>query len=96
MYNRLLMRDASAGRIECSANCVVTGEPYAVTVSTAGLLAYRGGALMQTAFPELPTDEREFLISGTSPDGWEKLFPNGCITADLSMCEAHYVDYDAS
>ena len=77
MYHKLLMRDASAGRIECSANCVVTGEPYAVTVSTAGLLAYRGGALMQICFPELPAEEREFLISGMSPDGWDKTFPSG-------------------
>ncbi len=76
MYNRLLMRDASAGRIECSANCVVTGQPYAVTVSTAGLLAYRGGALMQNCFPDLPAEEREFLISGTSPDGWKEIFPS--------------------
>jgi hypothetical protein len=28
------------------------------------------------AFPELAKEDREFLISGTSPEGWKMLF--GC------------------
>lgn len=34
----------------------------------AGVRAYKRGALMQDAFSFLPSDEREFLISGLTPD----------------------------
>ena len=55
-------------------SCVVTGKPFTVKVPAAGLFAYRNGAFIQDAFPTLSKDEREFLISGTSPEGWEQIF----------------------
>lgn len=42
-----------------------------------GLKAYKAGALMQHAFPMLNDDEREFLISGITPEVWNKLFGKG-------------------
>ena len=36
--------------------------------------AMEGGALIQDAIPDISSDDREFLISGMSPEGWEKLF----------------------
>jgi hypothetical protein len=63
------------GRIRLSGPCVVTGLEYSVVVSREGALAYfEGGVTAREAFPELPKEEREFLISGTSPSGWRKLF----------------------
>jgi hypothetical protein len=48
---------------------------HSVVVSWVGALAYfQGGANAQEAFTELPKEDREFLISGTSPDGWQTLF----------------------
>lgn len=42
----------------------------------AGLMRYRAGALMQDAFPFLTNEEREFLISGTTPEEWNALYPD--------------------
>jgi hypothetical protein len=33
------------------------------------------GAYVQDAFPTLSAEEREFLISGTTPEAWAKMFP---------------------
>ena len=34
----------------------------------------RGTALIQDAMPELCLDDREFLISGVTPEEWEAVF----------------------
>lgn len=33
------------------------------------------GMLIQLAMPHLKPEEREFLISGTTPEDWNELFP---------------------
>lgn len=38
-----------------------------------GAEEYKKGALMQNAFPFLSAEEREFLISGTTPEEWDKI-----------------------
>ena len=38
------------------------------------LWASGGGALIQDAFPELNADQREFLMSGATPEEWEAMF----------------------
>ena len=64
-------------RIRLSGPCVVTGREHSVVVSREGVLAYfERGVNAREAIPELPKEEREFLISGTSPEGWEMLFGN--------------------
>jgi hypothetical protein len=72
------------GRVRLSGQCVVTGKPYSVVVSAQGVSDYYcNGTNVAKAFPELPPSEREFLISGTSPEGWIQLFgvPNPASTA---------------
>ena len=54
--------------------CIVTGDEYSVQVPMEGFERYSGGAPIQEAFPDLPAQDREFLISGTSPVGWTQLF----------------------
>jgi len=54
--------------------CIVTFKPYSVTVKAAELFAYRRGALAQNAFKSLSVEDREFLISGSSPEGWKQLW----------------------
>jgi len=56
--------------------CVVTGKPHSVTLPAEGLFRYRQGAYIQDALPELSTGDREFLISGFSPEGWKQMFGN--------------------
>jgi len=57
--------------------CIVTGESYSVQVPMDGFDRYSSGAPIQDAFPQLPAEDREFLISGTSPVGWTELFGDG-------------------
>ena len=62
-------------RVRLSGRCVVTGKPYYVVVPSSGAIEYfERGRNIAEAFPDLPKPEREFLISGTSPEGWIQLF----------------------
>ena len=54
--------------------CRVCGEASTVTVPQEGYDAWRKGAYVQDAFPEMLADERELLISGTHPVCWDLLF----------------------
>lgn len=56
--------------------CLITKKSYSVTVSGEGLHKYRRGAYIQDAFPELSAEDREFLITGYSPEGWKIVFPD--------------------
>jgi len=57
--------------------CFVTGREYQTTgIITARMIHdYQNGAHVQHAFPDLSAGDREFIISGTSPEGWKILFP---------------------
>lgn len=39
-----------------------------------GLEKYEAGAPIQVAFPRLTDDEREFLMTGITPDEWAAIF----------------------
>lgn len=54
--------------------CVVTGKEQRVTVKATDLFRYRQGAYIQECFPYLSAAEREFLMTGTSDEGWKILF----------------------
>lgn len=56
--------------------CVVTGKEQRVTVKAPDLFRYRQGGYVQDCFPYLSKEDREFLISGTSGEGWKELFGN--------------------
>lgn len=34
----------------------------------------RSGMMVQEAFPDLTDDQREFLLSGSTPEEWDELF----------------------
>lgn len=44
-------------------------------ITQSQLDAYRRGALIQEAFPDLPMAEREFILSGITPEEWLQVFP---------------------
>ncbi len=54
--------------------CVVTRNYYAVEVPGHELYNYRQGKLIQEAMPSVSPEDREFLMSGLSPEGWKKTF----------------------
>ena len=77
MYTNLRVIIQADGQVRLTGPCVVTGLEHSVVVSREGALAYfQHGVTACEAFPELAKEEREFLISSTSPDGWRKLFGN--------------------
>jgi hypothetical protein len=52
--------------------CNGTVAPF--TIHTEDYEAWRQGALIQNAFPELPLEIREMMISGMCPKCWDKTF----------------------
>jgi len=44
---------------------------------TTGELERDQGALIQNVYPQLNADEREFLITGITPELWTKIFGSG-------------------
>jgi hypothetical protein len=54
--------------------CIVTGEEYRVEAKRQSFFEYLDGALIQDAFNYLNADDREFLLSGYSPEGWNQIF----------------------
>jgi len=56
--------------------CFHTKKPYSVKIPGHELYAYRQGGLIQDTLKSVNRDDREFLISGYSPDGWKQLFGN--------------------
>jgi len=43
-------------------------------ITTDQINAWLNGDLIQSAMPNLTPDQREFLISGITPEEWEKCF----------------------
>lgn len=43
-------------------------------ITQAQMDAWRGGELVQNAFPNLSPSEREFLMTGITPDEWDRMF----------------------
>jgi hypothetical protein len=56
--------------------CPLSGENKRqdIPVTQEQLDAWRSGALIQNAMPHLSADEREFIMTGITPDVWEELF----------------------
>ena len=50
--------------------CTFTGKPYSVTVLGSELFVYNQTGSI-TSFASLSLSDREFIISGTSPEGWD-------------------------
>jgi hypothetical protein len=41
------------------------------------LARFKQGALVQDAFPSLTPDQREFILTGITPEEWNELFKEG-------------------
>lgn len=46
-----------------------------LAVTQEQLDAYKAGALLQDAFPDLPAEDREFIKTGITPEEWAAQFP---------------------
>lgn len=54
--------------------CWITDKIYRVEVDIIKHRLWQGGRLIQDVFPEMPVDEREFLISSFTPAEFEATF----------------------
>lgn len=62
-------------KVRITGLCVFTGKPHSLVVGLSGLRKVHAGGRLATCMPELTADEREFLMSGISPTGWDDTFP---------------------
>ncbi len=46
-----------------------------ISVTESQIRAWEQGGLIQDVMPELSADDREFIISGCTPEEFDKLFP---------------------
>lgn len=53
--------------------CPICGKEWELIVSTDGYLAWKNGALIQQALPDMSNNEREMLISGMHGDCYDSL-----------------------
>ena len=53
--------------------CFHCGERAQVKVLKGDFDRWQGGELIQRAFPEMPADQREMLITGTHPACWDAM-----------------------
>jgi len=47
-----------------------------IPVTQEQLDAWQGGELIQNAMPNISPDDREFLMTGLTPDDWNEMFPD--------------------
>ena len=64
--------------VKIEGHCVVTKQPYSVSVLGEELYKWlEGKQLIQHCFnSDVSGDTREFLMTGISPDGWDIMFPS--------------------
>ena len=63
------------GKVYFTKECNVTKEEYSVSIPLLAYMTWRQEKkLIQTVFPEMSQEDREFLISGTTPAEWEKMW----------------------
>jgi hypothetical protein len=51
--------------------------PMSIDAYTQGFYAWKHGELIQNAFPTLSAADREFILSGITPEEWEDTFGSG-------------------
>lgn len=72
--SKVLLEDYPDGRTRAWGPCTVTKKLYECWVPTQELEAWHRGEKIQLAMPSVSAEDREFLKSGISPDGWFELF----------------------
>lgn len=45
-----------------------------INVTEEQLAQWKGGALIQTVMPHLSPDDREFIMTGLTPEDWDSIF----------------------
>jgi hypothetical protein len=81
-----ITRSPSTNTVKKSGTYEVTGQEYSVTVPMALYDRWRsGGEFIQRVFPDLSDDDREFLMTGTTPAEWDQMCEDGAEYPDEEM-----------
>lgn len=69
--------DSDNGRLEVIRTSLFTRKrnTMRLPMTREEFAAWQGGALIQDVWPDMTADQREFLISGATPEEWEAEFP---------------------
>lgn len=54
--------------------CTVSKKLYSVSISVYQWADWKSGKLIQDAMPDLSDDQREFLITNTTPEEWNEMW----------------------
>lgn len=76
--------------IEIFTRCPECREYTTHTVQKIRYNAWKDGMLVQRAFPDMPAEEREQLITGICPACWDKMFKD--IDEDDDIRDGNYRD----
>ena len=77
-----------AGKLNIHIECRVTSKNHVVQIMAGGLDRWLNlGQYAQEVFSYLSATDRELLISGTSDEGWSKLFGDEVSNEDLAKEE---------
>lgn len=62
--------------MEITKTSVFTGNTNTrnIDVTPEQIAAWQGGELIQNAMPHLSADDREFLMTGATPEEWDEMF----------------------
>tara|TARA_Y100000034_G_C6853041_1_gene387236 strand:+ start:806 stop:1042 length:237 start_codon:yes stop_codon:yes gene_type:complete len=63
-----------ANEVKFSKRCEVSGEFFCITVDTKDYCKFRAGVHVQDVWPDMPKENREFIINGTTPAEWDEMF----------------------
>ena len=72
--------DSERSRARLIGKCVVTGELHSMECDGRAFAEYLIKAtfgtepVIQEAFPDMKPEDREFIVSGISPEGWKRCF----------------------
>lgn len=72
MYN--LNAEISGDQVILTGKSALHGKPIRMVVDRQGYENWQNGMLIQKAFPDMSRGDREILISGNTPEEWEKIF----------------------
>ena len=75
-YRHKRFYEADGNKVRIWGKCEVTNQYFEMFAPTDEFYAYlQSNVIISRALKSVSPEEREFLLSGTSPEGWKVLFP---------------------
>ena len=75
--------DINERTVTLSKVCTVSNKTYSITIDIDKYYRWKSRRyLIQDVFPELTIEEREFMISGNTPEEWKMMFCFGELDDD--------------